>query len=87
MGFDEEKFERDMGKTQEMLAIREAFLKMEGIFDCVDIFNYINKQELTEGIPIDNIADALDKFHEKGELEIVKEEPPRKYKRTVQPTG
>ena len=65
---------------------REAFLTIEGHFDCVDIFNYIRKQELTEQIPIDNIADALERFREKGELKLVKETPPKKYRRIITPT-
>jgi len=86
MAFDEEKFERDAEKTEHILAIREAFLTMEGDFDCVDIFNYIRKQELAEQIPIDNIADALERFRKKGELKLVKEIPPKKYRRVIRPT-
>lgn len=70
-----------MEKTEHILAIREAFLTITGDFDCVDVFNYIQKKELAEQIPIDNIADALEKFREKGELRIVKEEPPKQYRR------
>ncbi len=85
MAFDEEKFEQDNEKTQRLLAIREAFLTMEGDFDCVDIFNYIRREEIVEQIPIDDIADALERFRKKGELKLVKETPPKKYRRIIQP--
>jgi hypothetical protein len=86
MSFDEEKFERDMEKTGHILAIREAFLKMEGEFTSMDIYRFINKNELAEKVPIDNIVDALERFQEKGELKVVNDTPPKKYRRTINPT-
>ncbi len=85
MAFDEEKFEHDAEKTVHMLAIREAFLKIEGVFDCMDIYKLIKKEDLVEQIPVDRIADALERFTIKGELEVVKQTPPKKYRRIIQP--
>lgn len=85
MAFDEEKFERDAEKTEHILAIREAFLRMEGEFTSFDLYNFINKNDLAEKVPIDNIVDALERFQQKGELKVVKEDLPRKYRRNIQP--
>lgn len=74
-----------MEKTEHILAIREAFLKMEGEFTSMDIYSFINKNELVETIPIDNIVDALERFQKKGELKVVKEDPPRKYRKIIRP--
>jgi len=85
MAFDEEKFEWDMEKTEHILAIREAFLRMEGEFTSFDLYNFINKNELAEKVPIDNIVDALERFQNKGEVEIVEESTPTRFRRKIQP--
>jgi len=82
---DNDNFDQNLQKTKEILAISEAFLVIEGEFNCIDIFDYISKQEFAKQIPIDNIADALEEFRKKGELQIVKETPPRRYRRIVEP--
>lgn len=85
MTFYNDGFDKNIEKTKQILAIREAFLMIEGDFDCVDIFNYIRKQESVKQIPMDNIADALEEFREKGELVLAKITPPKKYRRIIQP--
>lgn len=82
MAFDDEKFRYDSEKTEHMLAIREAFLRIDGVFDCMDIYRLIKKEDLADEIPVDRIADALERFIKKGELKVVKETPPKKYQRT-----
>ena len=85
MPYDDQKFEDDMQKTKEILAVREAFLQMAGDFDCVDLFNFLRKKEMSDNIPIDNISDILEKFCEKGEVEIVGKSSPTKYRRIIEP--
>jgi len=85
MPYDDQKFEDDMQKTKEILAVREAFLQMDGDFDCVDLFNFLRKKEMSDNIPIDNISDILEKFCEKGEVEVVEKSSPTKYRRIIEP--
>lgn len=73
-------------KTKQIAAIREAFLMIEGEFDCIDIFNYIRKGDAVIQIPIDNIADALESYSIKGECKVIKEgyqNKPKKYVKTM----
>ena len=81
MAFDNDRSDKNIEKTKEILAIREAFLMIEGEFDCIDIFNYIRKSDAAKQIPIDNIADALVEFCKKGECKEVENQDKNKSKK------
>ena len=49
----------------------------------MDIYNAIRKLEDVEQIPIDDIADALETFRKQGDLKLIKETPPKKYRRVI----
>lgn len=76
--------EDDIQKTNEALAVRQAFLEMDGIFDSLDIFSHLKAKGMSENIPVDNISDLLERFLEKGEIEVVEKGTPTKYRKTIE---
>lgn len=76
-------FDENAARSLEQAVIVEAILTVKSEFSTIDIFDVLRENGQAKNVTLDKVADYLEYFHQKGELEIVNPTPPKIYRKLI----